>query len=216
MNKQSIVLSLATVITGTLMFAPSVFADTCTTQYGGTTTCQATDLVINKQVENPVTRGFVENLTTTDPTFTPGSLVTYKLTITNNSGETFNPVNVKDILPPFMTFFAGPGTFDANSNSVSFQLANVIAGQTITEQIVLKVMDASQFPAGKSLFCVNNVAQVSALNRFDSDSAQVCLQNGTVVSSTLPVAGFDDFAMLLPFAGVGLGGFALLKGKKRG
>ena len=51
MNKQSIVLSLATVITGTL-----VFADTCTTQYGGTTTCQATDLVINKQVENPVTR----------------------------------------------------------------------------------------------------------------------------------------------------------------
>jgi len=210
MNKQSIVLSLTGIVASAFIFAPSVAADTCTTQYGGSTTCVPTDLVINKTVENPVTHGFVDNLTTTDPTFTPDSLVTYHLTITNNSGQTFDPVNVKDILPPYMTFYAGPGTFDASTNSVSFQLNNLIAGESRTVEIVLKVMDANQFP--KNLFCVNNVSEVRSLDRFDSDSAQVCLQNGPVTSvTTLPVAGFDDFSLLLPFAGVALGGFALLK-----
>ena len=210
MNKQSIVLSLTGIVASAFIFAPSVAADTCTTQYGGSTTCVPTDLVINKTVKNPVTNQFVDNLTTTDPTFAPDSLVTYHLTITNNSGQTFDPVNVQDFLPPYMTFYAGPGTFNSGNDSVSFQLNNLIAGETRTVEIVLKVMDANQFP--KNLFCVNNTAQVSSLNRFDSDTAQVCLQNGPVTSvTTLPVAGFDDFSLLLPFAGVALGGFALLK-----
>jgi hypothetical protein len=81
-------------------------------------------------------------------------------------------------------------------------------------EVLARVVPADKFPTGKSLFCVVNVADASALNRQDSDSAQVCLQNGEVARN-LPVAGFNDLMILLPFAGVGLGGVALLKGKKR-
>ena len=213
MNKQNIILSLFAIVASALIVAPSVNADMCTTEYGGSTTCNPSDLVINKSVENPVTHQFVDNLTTTDPTFTPTSLVTYDLIITNNSGQTFDPVNVKDILPPYMTFVSGTdGTYDSPTNSVNWTLHNLIAGESRTIQVVLKVVSANQFPSGKSLFCVTNVGQVSSLNRNDSDSAQVCLQNGPVTTvTTLPVAGFDDFSLLLPFAGVALGGFALLK-----
>lgn len=215
MNKQSIVLSLVGISAALLTFAPSVRADMCTTQYGGTTTCSPSDLTINKQVFNPVTKSYVENLTTTDPTFTPTNEVTYRLTVRNGSGETFQ-ANVKDTLPPYLSFEAGPGTYNKDTRVLEFKLENLIAGETRTVDILAKVADANAFPAGKSLFCVVNVAEVRALNRFDTDSAQVCLQNGTSIATTLPVAGFDNLTLLLPFAGVGLGGFALLRKQKRG
>lgn len=196
------------------MFAPSVLADTCTTQYGGTTTCNPSDLTINKQVYNPVTKVYVENLTTTDTTFTPGNEVTYRLIVKNGSGETFQ-ASIKDILPPYMEFVSGPGSYNKDTRVLEFKMENLIAGETRTQDIVAKVVNADRFPAGKSLFCVVNVAEARALNRFDSDSAQICLKNGEVTVTKLPVAGFEDYAMLLPFAGVMLGGFALLKSNKR-
>lgn len=217
MNKQSIIFSVLSFVVGLSFLARPVYADMCTTPYGGTETCQPSDLTINKQVENPITNIFVENLTTTDPTFVPGSEIDYRLIIKNNSGETFNPVNVKDILPSYLTFIAGnPGNFDFDSTNhvVNFQLSNMIAGETRSFDLRFRVSDASSFPSGKSIFCVSNVAEVRALNRFDSDSAQACLQNGTVTASTLPVAGYDDLLLLLPMAGVALGGFALLRKNK--
>jgi uncharacterized repeat protein (TIGR01451 family) len=212
MTKQSIIFSVLSVITTLFVITRPVSADMCTTQYGGTEECKPSDLTINKQVINPITKDFVENLTTTDPTFAPGSEITYRLIIKNVSGETFNPVNVKDVLPSYLTFVAGsPGTFDYDTsiNTVNFKLENFYAGETRTFDLRMKVADASRFPTGKSLFCVANVAEVRALNRFDSDSAQACLGNGV-----LPVAGFNDFAMILPFVGVGLGGVALLRKSK--
>ena len=221
MNKQNIILSVFGIVASAFILAPSVSADMCTTPYGGTETCKESDLTVNKQVKNPTTNIYVENLTTTDPTFVPGSEIDYRLIITNSSGETFSPVNVKDTLPPYVTEFIGgtPGvfSFDETNHVLTFQLANFYAGETRSFDLRFRVTSANNFPAGKSLFCVTNVAEVHAINRNDSDSAQACLQNGNVAGvTTLPVAGFNDFSLLVPFAGVALGGFALLKGKKRG
>ncbi len=214
MKQNNIKLAIAGIATTLLAFAPAVQADTCTTQYGGTTTCTPSDLTINKQVYNPVTKVYVENLTTTDPTFTPGNEVSYRLIVKNGSGETFQ-ANIKDILPPYMEFVSGPGTYNKESRVLEFKMENLIAGETRTVDLIAKVVNADKFPSGKSLFCVVNIAEVRALNRFDSDSAQACLQNGPVTVSTLPVAGYTDMMLLLPFAGVGLAGFSILKGKKR-
>lgn len=211
-NQKLFVTSLALALMAAIV--PTVKADsTCTTQYGGTTTCVPTDLTINKQVKNPVANVYVENLTTTDHTFKAGSEVVYRLIIKNNSGETFNPVKVKDMLPSYLEFVSGPGSYDSASRTVSFELANLVAGESRTVEILAKVVGAEHFPAGKSLFCVTNVAEVRVLNRMDSDSAQVCLQNGEVIRN-LPVAGVNNLLVMLPFAGVGLGGLALLKQKK--
>jgi hypothetical protein len=114
-----------------------------------------------------------------------------------------------------MEFVSGPGTYNKDSRVLEFKMENLIAGETRTVDLIAKVVNASAFPAGKSLFCVVNVAEVRALNRFDTDSAQACLQNGPVTVTTLPVAGYTDMMLLLPFAGVGLAGFSILQGKKR-
>ena len=41
------------------------------------------------------------------------------------------------------------------------------------------------------------------------------MHNGPVTVTNLPVDGHTDMIMLLTFAGVALGGFAILKGKKK-
>ena len=212
MNTKYIVLSLIAVSFSIWHLAfgiPRVYADYCTTQYGGQTSCQPSDLLIDKEVQNPITKEFKENLSS-DSTFSPGADILFKLTIKNVSGETFNPVVVKDVLPSYLTFVSGPGTYDAASRTLTFTLNNVIAGETRTVQIIAKVL-----PTTASFVCVNNYAEARAdiVGRFDSDTAQFCIQTNVLGVTTLPVAGYNDLLLLLPFAGLGIAGFALLKKK---
>ncbi len=213
MKQNNIMFAIAGIATTFLAFAPVAYADTCTTQYGGTVTCVPSDLTINKKVFNPITETYVENLTTTDATFIPGNQVTYRLEVKNGSGQTFQ-ATVKDILPPYMEFISGPGTYNKDTRTLQFAMDNLTAGETRTVDLVAKVVEVDAFPAGKSLFCVVNTAEVRALNRFDSDTAQVCLKNGDVVITKLPVAGYTDMMMLLPFAGIGLAGASILLKKR--
>ena len=204
----------------TFFLFPSLAKAECTTQYGGgqysSTGCTPNDLLVNKEVANPITGSFVENLTTTDATFSPGSDVLFRLTIKNQSGETFNPVTVKDVLPDFLTFVAGPGVYDKTNKTLTFTLENLIAGETRRIEIMTKVLDKSAFPAGKSFFCVTNYVKITAPARpdGDDDTAQACIQTSVLGAKTLPVAGFNDMALLLPFMGVGLSGIALMLKKK--
>ncbi len=212
-------------VAGFASVAARVNAQSCTTQYGGDVTCIPTDLTINKQIAKPVvdTKGgitasqtFVENLGVSDP-FTPGAEVLFRLTVKNTSGETFNPVTVKDVLPAYLAFVSGPGSYDSASRTLTIILENVIAGETRTIEILAKVVEGTQFATNANVFCATNYAEARALDRFDDDTAQLCFQ----AAQNLPVAGYNDLLLLLPFAGVGLSGLALLRrperveGKKR-
>jgi hypothetical protein len=217
MNTKNIILSLLTGLTFAALTAgmSPVAADTCTTQYGGTQTCQPSDLLIHKQVQNPVTGDIVDNLGSDRP-FSPSADIHFQLTIHNTSGQTFNPVTVKDVFPPYVTFIAGPGTYDAGNRTLTFTLNNLIAGETRTVAITARVVDANQFPSGSTFACENNYAEArdDSVGRFDSSTSQFCIQTNVAGTTTLPVAGYNDLFLLLPFAGIGLTGVALLK--KRG
>ncbi len=210
MNTKNIFLSLISGVALLFCVTKPVLADYCTTQYGNQT-CRPSDLLINKEVQNPVTGNFVDNLSSSDPTFAPGSNVTFLLTIQNVSGQTFDPVVVNDVLPSYLTFVSGPGTYNSTNNTLTFTLNNLIAGETRNYQITTKVL-----PTSISFVCVNNYAEArdDIVGRFNSDTAQFCIRTTNVLSATtLPVAGNNDLLLLLPFAGVGLTGVALLKKK---
>ena len=104
MNAKNLVFSLTLAVAGALLFLQPAYADTCTTQYGGTTTCVPTDLTINKLVKHPTSGVFVENLTASDTPYSAGSDVLFKLTIKNGSGETFQTGTAKDKFPEHPTF----------------------------------------------------------------------------------------------------------------
>lgn len=218
MTSKHFATSLSIAILALTVFVPSVQAQECVTQYGGNVVCPPTDLSINKQVAQPVvSKGgvtasstFVENLGSTNP-FGPGAEVLYRLVVKNTGSVTLNPVTVKDVLPQHLTFVSGPGSYDANTRTLTIVMNDLTAGESRTVELLTKVVDAAQFPTNQNTFCITNYAEARGGNRFDDDTAQVCL----AAAPNLPVAGFNDLALMLPFAGVGLSGLALLKGKKR-
>jgi len=151
----------------------------CEPIYGGGETCVSKGfLILNKTVKNPTTGGFVDNLSqTTDPKFGPSQDVTFKLTIVNTGGQNFSEVSVTDILPSYLDFISGPGTFDSNTKKLTFKITNLGAGESRTETIVARV--SGSVPTDPAVNCVINHAKaVSDVNEA-SDISQVCLQNTT-------------------------------------
>lgn len=227
MNKTNIFVTLfATVIGLTVMAvsAGTVFADGCTTQYGGGqygTNCPPTEIVVNKEVGKPADKGgdvvFVENLSSSDPTFVPGNEVRFRITVTNKSNRDFTNVKVTDVFPPYVSYVSGgpSGTsYDPATRTLVFTIDKLTPNENRTFVIVGKVAEANAFPSGKNTFCVNNVAKIEVDDRRGEDTAQLCIQSNVLGATTLPKAGFEDLLYLIPFAATGFTGIALLK--KRG
>jgi uncharacterized repeat protein (TIGR01451 family) len=166
---------------------------------------------------NPITNGFVENLGSTDPTFSPGSIVTFRLAVKNTSGETFSPVEVVDQFPDYLTYVGSsvPGNYDAGKRRLVIKLENLIAGETRDIEITAKVANRSAFASDRDFFCVSNYSSVTAPARpeGDNDTAEICITTRVGGATNLPVAGFNDFATILPFLSLGGIGLVLLKKK---
>lgn len=221
MKSKQIILSLLsglTCVAGLALTAglTPASAQSCTTQYGGTTTCVPTDVTINKQVRDPIAMTvFRENITAGDTAYAPGAEVEYKLTVHNASNQTYATATVRDVLPDQLDFVAGPGTYNTAARTLTFTMPNFTPGQTVTERVLARVKDAGTFlPTNQSLFCnIVNRTDVTAGDRSDNDQASLCVQTKILGATTLPVAGFDDLFVVLPFIGTALGGLALLKKK---
>lgn len=201
---------LATTFLFASLGATSVYADSY-----GTGESPKTDITINKEVKNPVTNGFVENLGSADPKFSPSGDVTFRFTIKNSSGETFNPVELVDQLPEFLTYASStvPATYDAGLRKVVMKLENMIAGETRVVELTAKLADKSKFRADRTIFCETNYAKVTAPSRpsGDDDSAEFCIQTSVSGAEYLPVAGFNDLFTLIPFLSLGGIGIAMMK-----
>lgn len=199
-------------------------AETCTTQYGngqyGTTTCVPTDLSVDKQVRNPITGVFVENLLSGDATYSPNSEVTYLLRIHNSSNQDFATVQVTDTVPDTMI---NPKVDEPDQDKVRdvknpdnrtlvFVLKDTLkAGETREVKVKAMVRDVSVFPKDKSLVCdITNKSQVTAEDRSDEDTASLCVTKDVLGVTTLPQAGPEDYLPLLPFVGMGITGMALI------
>jgi len=193
-----------------LFLLPSchIFADT----YG--TITPPANLTINKLVKNPLTGVYVENLTTNGPTYSPGTSLTFRLVVRNDSGETMSPVTIVDQLPSYHTFLSAtiPATYDKGTNTVTMTITNLIAGDQATIDLVVKVAPQNAFASSRTMYCMDNYAKVTSPARpnGDDDSAGVCISTGKEI---LPVAGFNDLYTLLPFLGIGSIGLMLLKSK---
>ena len=192
----------------------NVFADFY--GYGSNETPPA-NLTINKYVKNPITNTFVENLGSTDPTFSPGATVTFRLAVKNSSGETFSPVEVVDQFPDYLTYVGSSvqGAYDTGKRRLVLKLENLIAGETRDIEVVAKVAERSAFASDRDFFCVSNYTKVTAPARpdGDDDKAELCITTRVGGATNLPVAGFNDFATILPFLSLGGIGLVLLKKK---
>ena len=202
--------------------AQTVHADygetpSCTNQYGSTVECPPNHIVINKKVRSAThTNVFVENITSADTAYSAGSEIEYDIAVTNTSNTNFATVTVIDVFPTWVTFVSGPGRYEASQNKLTYELSNLLAGQTVHNRIVVKAKDASAFPNDLTCDIVNTATATGPGGQSDQDTASLCVQTKIMGVTTLPVAGFEDWAFVVPFLAMAVIGFGILgKGAMR-
>lgn len=197
-----------------------VFADygetpTCTNQYGNTVECPPNRIVVNKKVRQANDGSvFVENITSTDPAYSPNAEIEYDVAVTNTSNVNFPIVTVIDILPSQVTFVSGPGTYEAAANKLTYEISNLNAGQTVHNRILVKAKDSSVFPNDITCEIINKVTATGPGGQSDEDTASLCVQTNVLGATTLPVAGFEEYTMILPFIAMAVIGFGILAKEK--
>jgi uncharacterized repeat protein (TIGR01451 family) len=190
----SIIFSLAIL---SFVFPLKSFADTsCQPIYGGGQSCVTTNnIVVNKTVLNPQTNQFVDNLNINDPKYQPGFVASFQISITNTGNNNISRVDVRDIFPQYVSFGAGAGTFDSNTNTLSFSLTDLAPNETRTYGIVGRIFNADQIPVAQgAVVCVVNQA-IAMINgtSVSQDNSQFCIEkkiSTTTTTTTITKGGF--------------------------
>jgi len=164
----------------------------CQPIYGGGETCETSNkFVLDKKVLHPTqTKGnvevYVDNLTVNDPKYAPGQTIKFQLSVTNTGSSKLDEVTFTDYLPNYLVFVSGPGTFDSNSNKLTYKIENLNSNETKQFIIAAKVKDANVLPNTQSTVCVVNQASITSGRDESRDNSQFCIEK-TVTKGGLPV-----------------------------
>lgn len=194
MKKYIFSLFLTLVLTALAAF-PSYADVSCQPIYGGGQSCVTSpNILINKKVQNPSNGQFVDNLGVNDSRFLVNQNVSFQLIVTNTSGSTINRAVIKDVFPQFVSFVSGPGSFDAGSKTLTFEVNNLAAGETRTFTVAGNVLADSALVKNGGIICVVNQgsAQIATTSEMSQDNSQFCIQKGVpakggVTKGGLPV-----------------------------
>lgn len=162
----------------------------CQPIYGGGETCVSKgNILINKTVQNPQSKGFVDNLSlSNDPKYGPDSTVTFQLTVSNTGDKELKDIDVTDSFPSYLSFVSGPGTFDTNSKTLTFNIPSLKANESKSYTIKGKVVNSSSLPADQAVNCVVNQAKAIADRQESSDLSQFCIEKTvTTTKGGIPV-----------------------------
>lgn len=105
-----------------------------------------------------------------------GEIVTFTITATNNSTTRITGVVVTDVLPVYLDFIsastsAGTYTFDAGTNTVTFNIGTMLAGEVVTMTVQTRVNSAAPSPG-----TINNRAVMTyneGTEQSDTDTVRV-------------------------------------------
>lgn len=186
--------------------------------YGGVTCPPSVGLTIDKKVQNPSTKDFVDNLGINDMRFGAEQNILFQLVVKNTGNKQLDQVIVKDVFPQFLSFTGGQGNFDENTRTISFEVDDLKSGESRTFTLSGKVVSAKKLP-DEDVTCVINQAFATTNGVSTSDNASFCIQT-TVTSkgglpifppsqvSTTPATG-AEMLTLLGFIPAAFAGYAL-------
>ncbi len=196
MKKLTFVISLFA-ITYSLLAVSAYAAGNCQPIYGGGQTCvTSTNILINKTVQNPSNGQLVDNLSVNDPRFSANQNVSFQLIVTNTGSSSIDKTTVKDIFPQFVSYVAGPGNFDINSKTLTFEVNNLAVGESRTFTVTGKVSADKELVMGTGVSCVVNQssAQIISNGQMSQDNSQFCIQKGA--APVIPTKGKGGLPVL--------------------
>jgi uncharacterized repeat protein (TIGR01451 family) len=102
-------------------------------------------ITLDKKVLKPGTNEYVDGLSAIDPKYKVDQNVTFKIVVQNVGDENLSNITVTDTLPANVVYVSGAGNYDKNSNKLTFNVANLDAGQAQEFFITAKVTNSISF-----------------------------------------------------------------------
>jgi len=178
-------------------------------------------ILVDKQVSKPAvkTKGgtlqydYVDNLTPSDVRFQPGMEIMFKIRVKNTSGVTLTSVMVTDKVPWYLEPVEGPGAYDTNARTVSFNAGTFAPGEEKVFYLKMQWASQNNLPSDRGLMCVSNYVRAASANASDDDTAQACVEKQVVAVKTAPKAG-PEMNIALIVSQLGLLGLGLKIRKK--
>lgn len=161
-------------------------------------------IMVDKMVSKPqadkggASADYVDNLSPSDPRYTSGQDVFFKIKVKNTSDVKLTNVTVSDILPEFVDFKEGPGEFNKESRVLTIDDAGDFE---VDEEkvffIKVRVVEQDELPENQGLICVVNKAEAFDESVSDEDTAQFCIEKEVLGVTAVPSAGPELGALLL-------------------
>lgn len=187
-------------------------------QYGGTSPSQT--VLIEKMVSTAATANkdvfsatYVNNLSPADPRYAPGAQVQFKLRVKNTSSIVVANVTVKDYLPADVEPFMGPGAYDGNTRTITFNAGDFKPGEEKVYYLTMKVVAQDKLPADQGLVCLLNKATAYNGSVSDESSSQFCVEKQVMGVTSAPAAGPEAGLLLLTLQTLGVATGIYLKKK---
>jgi uncharacterized repeat protein (TIGR01451 family) len=222
--------AVATVLSLILCVTKTEASQRCEVQYGGEVVCVPTDIDINKKVrvpdeawkalgiedecssakkakkELPEKCEWRDNFVLTDDyKFAPLQEVSFKISVENVSKNTFDKVEIRDLIPSGLELL---------SNQNKFEFENFKPGEKKEFHIQARIAAADKLePKEQDVVCLTNKAEVlSNAGTFQGeDSSQLCVSKKKKVTA-LPKTGPEHIGLfMLGFVTTGIAGVILLR-----
>ena len=149
----------------------------CQPIYGGGESCiQLGQVIVNKFVQNPQTKGYVDNLGINDPKYVASQDINFKITVSNTSDAELSNLILKDVLPDFVDFVNAPGNYDKNSRTLTLNIDKLAANESRDFFITAKVSEKNVLPKDQNAICLINQASISMDGKTSQDNAQFCIE----------------------------------------
>lgn len=184
----------------------------CTLLFGGGQTCvQDRDFSVNKQVQEPGSKDFRDNLTATSNRFTSGQTITFRITIKNTANGDLSNLTITDTIPRHLTYTKGDGTFDKSNQTFSAKIDKLEKGKSKTLTLVTTVITADKLPSVPSPLCLSNQASAKVGNKTSTDITTFCVNNEKPTAQTQITpgntkGGLPVFGQISPTQTPGTGG----------
>lgn len=169
--------------------------------YGYETTNVPKEISIDKKVRSIGDSQYVDNIESSTKTFYENDVIEFQVNIKNTSDKTLNNINVKDILPKYLSLIFYPGTLNTDQNVVEWKIDSLASNETKTYLIRAKINGSTGLNV---LTKQTNKAESCGDGQCDNDTSSYFIGK-----STVPATGASDIALktglVITLVGLGFG-----------
>jgi uncharacterized repeat protein (TIGR01451 family) len=149
--------------------------------YGGNEVKRS--IVIDKKLRPIKDVKFYDNLDRGQKIFVEGNFIDFNIVIENSGSEKLSQVEVKDILPKYLELVFYPGTYDKDTNVITWNFYDFNPGDSKTYLIRARIKNLPVGENGKTIFKMVNRSEVRSGDLFDSDTASYYVETKTTPST---------------------------------